>query len=90
MESVSRLPRLRLLNVSNSPVTDAGLASLEKCTSLVDLKASGTKVTAAGVAKLQKAAAQVQDRVGRSESENRGNLAAGQKARISRHQDIPG
>ena len=55
LELVAKLSRLEDLDLTGSPVTDAGLVHLEKLTSLRWLKLWQTQVTDVGVKRLQRA-----------------------------------
>ena len=48
LKTLSRLPRLRSIDLENAPVSDAGLAALINLTHLEFLGVRGTNVTAAG------------------------------------------
>ncbi|MBN2023597.1 MAG: hypothetical protein JW809_12500 [Pirellulales bacterium] len=54
LEIVSRLDRLSRLDLTNCPITDAGLAHLEGLASLEFLALNGTKITDAGLEHLAK------------------------------------
>jgi len=47
--AISQLKRLRVLEISDCPVTDVGVAYLSRCSDLECLNLSGTRITDAGV-----------------------------------------
>jgi len=55
LPQIAKLTQIRLLNLANSHVTDAGLQAIQQASGLRQLDLSGTQVTQEAVAQLQKA-----------------------------------